>query len=181
MPRYNNNTIQDYLNRSDNAPNSDAKGDIFEDLVIYLFTHCKGVRLEGRNILDETGARELDIAFWNNRSISSFDFLDPIIICECKNVAKPLGSDKVRDFVIKLKTSGANNGILVSSSGISGQARRNRNAKFATSVIIDALIMDRIKIIVISRAEILALATTDDLSNLISEKFSQLTLRRAVE
>jgi len=177
MARYNRNTIRDFLNRSDNAPTADAKGDIFEDLVIYLFTRCRGVRLVDRNILDSTGSREFDVALGNNRMLSPFDYLDPIIICECKNEANPIGSDNVRDFHQKLRTSGANNGIIVSSSGISGQIRgHNRNA---TSAVIDAMTMDRIKIIVVTRAEILTLAMTDDLNNLIWEKFSQLTLRRA--
>ena len=177
MPRYNRNTIRAFLNRSDNASTADAKGDIFEDLVIYLFGRCPGIRLVDRNILDSTGSREFDVALGNNRMLSPFDYLDPIIICECKNEANPIGSDNVRDFHQKLRTSGANNGIIISSNGITGQIRgNNRNA---TSAIIDAMTMDRIKIIVVTRAEILALATTDDLSNLIWEKFSQLTLRRA--
>lgn len=176
MPQYSRNRIIDYLNRSDNALSSDAKGDIFEELVIYLFTKCCGIRLVDRNILDSTGSREFDIALGNNRAFSPFDYLDPIIICECKNEINPIGSDNVRDFVQKLRTSGANNGIIISSNGISGQIHgNNRNA---TSAVIDAMTMDRIKIIILTRAEILTLSTTDNLSNLIWEKFSQLTLRR---
>jgi hypothetical protein len=177
MARYNRNTIRDFLNRSDNAPNADAKGEIFEDLIIYLFTRCRGVRLTDRNILDNTGAREFDVALGNNRMLSPFDYLDPIIICECKNEATPIGADNVRDFHQKLRTSGANNGIIISSNGISGQARGNN--RFATTAIIDAMTMDRIKILVLTRAEILALTTTDDLSNLMWEKYSLLTLKRA--
>jgi len=176
MSLYSINKIQDYLNRSDNASSSDAKGDIFEELVIYLFTKCRGIRLVDRNIIDSTGSREFDIALGNNRAVSPFDYLDPIIICECKNEANPIGSNDVRDFVQKLRTSGANNGIIISSNGITGQIRgHNRNA---TSAIIDAMTMDRIKIIILTRAEIMNLSTTDNLSNLIWEKFSQLTLRR---
>ncbi|RPI14272.1 MAG: hypothetical protein EHM58_16805 [Ignavibacteriae bacterium] len=177
MGRFNRNRITDFLNRSDNAQTADTKGEIFEDLVIYLFTRCQGVRLIERNILDDTGAREYDVALGNNRVLSPFDYLDPIIICECKNEAHAIGSDNVRDFHQKLRTSGANIGIIISSNGVSGQARGNNRQ--ATTAIIDALTMDKIKIIVITRAEILALRTTDDLSNLIWEKYSKLILKRA--
>ncbi len=176
MSQYSRNKIQDFLARSDTAPNADKKGEIFEDLVIYIFTKCKGIRFKDRDILDSTGAREFDVALGNNRVISAFDFLDPIIICECKNEATPLGANVIRDFHQKLRTSGANNGIIISSNGISGQTRRNNLN--ALSAITDAMVMDKIKILVLTRAEILTLQTTEDLGNLISEKFDKLTLRR---
>ncbi len=177
MAKFSKIIIQDLLNKSDTASSSDEKGKIFEDLVIYLFTKCHGLRLVDRNIHDTTGSREFDVALGNNRSRSQFDYLDPIIICECKNESTPIGSDNIRDFHQKLRTCGANNGIIVSSKGISGQTQGKQ--QYASSAIIDAMTMDKIKIIVLTRAEILEINTTDDLSNLIWQKFSQLTLRRA--
>ena len=99
MPNYSRNRIQDFLNRSDAAGNPDAKGRIFEDLTVYLMERFRGVRVADRNVLDNTGAQELDVVFWNNRVSSPFDFLDPILISECKNEANPLSSAKCREFV----------------------------------------------------------------------------------
>lgn len=178
MPRYNKNNIRNLLNQSDIAPNPDAKGRIFEDLVLYLFDRFRGIRLAERNVLDATGSQEIDLALWNNRLLSQFDFLDTIIICECKNESSPLSSAKVGEFVRKLRTRGAFSGVLVSSSGISGQLNGYR---YANSVIIDALTLDRIKILVIDRDEILSLSTTDDLSSKLSDKYLNLTLRRTNE
>jgi hypothetical protein len=178
MPNYNRARIQDFLDRSDGAPNSDAKGRIFEDLIVYLFERFQGVRVADRNVLDNAGAQELDVVFWNNRVRSPFDFLDPILISECKNEAAPLSSAKCREFVAKLRSRGANTGLLISSSGIAGQTNGYR---YANSVIMDALTADRIKVIVIDRAEILALNNTDDLINLITEKYLNLTLRRTLD
>lgn len=178
MPNYNRARIQDFLDRSDVAPNADAKGRIFEDLIVYLFERFQGVRVAERNVLDNTGAQELDVVFWNNRVRSPFDFLDPILISECKNEAAPLSSAKCREFVAKLRSRGANTGLLISSSGIAGQLNGYR---YANSVIMDALTADRIKVIVIDRAEILALNNTDDLINLITGKYLNLTLRRTLE
>ncbi|ROH98095.1 PDDEXK family nuclease [Chryseobacterium daecheongense] len=177
MPNYSRARIQDFLDRSDTAPNPDAKGRIFEDLIVYLFERFQGVRVADRNVLDNTGAQELDVVFWNNRVRSPFDFLDPILISECKNEAPPLSSAKCREFVAKLRSRGANTGLLISSSGIAGQLNGYR---YANSVIMDALTADRIKVIVIDRAEILALNNTDDLINLITEKYLNLTLRRTL-
>jgi hypothetical protein len=178
MPNYSKARIQDFLDRSDAAPNADAKGRIFEDLIVYLFERFSGVRVAERNVLDNTGAQELDVVFWNNRVRSPFDFLDPILISECKNEAASLSSAKCREFVAKLRSHGSNTGLLISSSGIAGQLNGYR---YANSVIMDALTADRIKVIVLDRDEILALNTTDDLIRVITEKYLNLTLRRTLK
>jgi hypothetical protein len=177
MPNYSTNRIADFLSRSDAAANADAKGRIFEDLVVYLMEKFQGVRVAERNVLDNTGAQELDVVFWNNRLQSPFDFLDPILMTECKNEAHPLSSAKCREFVAKLRSRGANNGLLITSSGIAGQTNGYR---WANSVIMDALTADRIKVIVLDRTEIQALGNTNDLINNITEKFLNLTLRRTL-
>ena len=175
MANYDLDLIRDYLQRSDSAATTDAKGEIFEDLVIYLFTQCSGVSFADRNILDNTGAREFDVAL-RNRSTSEFDFLDSLIICECKNEVGPIGSNQVRDFHTKLRTSGASNGLIIASRGISGQIQGNN--RFATTAIVDAMVMDKIKILVITREDILSLVTTEDLEELIWQRFSTLSLKR---
>ena len=176
MPRYSQTRIRRLLSQSDTG-NTHQKGRYFEDLVLYLFDKFNGVRLADRNVLDISGAQEIDLALWNNRVIGPFDILDPIIICECKNEAPPLSSAKVREFVQKLRTRGAKSGILVSSSGISGQLNGFRHAN---SVIMDALSMDGIKVVVIDREDILSFSNTDDMLNNILEKYLQLTIRRTM-
>ena len=177
MPRYNKSKITKFLHDSDIATNPDIKGKIFEDLVQYLFEKFGGIRLADRNVLDETGSQEIDLAFWNNL-LSPFHFLDPIIICECKNEAPALSSAKVREFVHKLRTHGANSGILISSSGITGHLNGYR---YANSVVMDALSIDRIKLIVVDREDILLFGSTNDFLNDISKKYLNLTLRRTLE
>src|SRR5690606_12206772 len=109
------------------------------------------------------------------RLLSQFDFLDPIVLCECKNETPPLSSQKVREFVNKLRTRGANTGVLVTSSGITGQLNGYR---YANSAIIDALTADKIKVLVIDRDEILSLSNTNDFYEILSDKYLNLTLRR---
>lgn len=177
MPRFSQRRIRQLLAQSD-AGNTHVKGRVFEDLALYLFEKFSGVRLADRNVLDASGSQEIDLALWNNRVIGPFDILDPIVICECKNEANPLSSAKVREFVHKLRTRGAKSGVLISSSGISGQLNGYR---YANSVIIDALSIDGIKVIVIDREDIFSYSTTDDMLNDITEKYLQLTIRRTLE
>jgi len=176
MARYNTGRIRTLLRNSNDALTDDAKGRIFEDLVIYLFSRFNGIRLAGRNILDAAGSQEIDVALWNNRQRTPLDFLDPIVLIECKNEDRPLSSAKCREFVHKLRTRGATSGILISKNGITGHLNGYR---YANAVIMDGLSIDRIKILVLDGDEILALNTTDELSEILSNKFLQLTLRRA--
>jgi hypothetical protein len=177
MPNYSKLRIEDFLTRSDLADTPDEKGRIFEDLAVYLMEKFQGVRVADRNILDNTGSQELDVVFWNNRTKSPFDFLDPILISECKNEGNPLSSAKCREFASKLRSRGASTGLLISSSGIAGQLNGYRHAN---SVIMDALTADKIKIIVLDRPDILLLGNTNDLIGLITDKYLNLTLRRTL-
>ena len=110
MARYNRKKIRTMLNQSDTAPNPYEKGRIFEDLVLYLFDKFSGIRLAERNVLDASGSQEIDLALWNNRLLTQFDFLDPIIICECKNDSSTLSSAKVGEYV-KLTVEDSGKGI----------------------------------------------------------------------
>lgn len=178
MARYSQNTIRTLLRNSDAAATNDEKGLIFEDLVIYLFEKISGVSLMYRDVQDAVRSREFDLVFWNNTKISALSFLDSIIFTECKNEGEasnsPMGSAEVRDFVGKLRSSGASSGIIVSSTGISGSGGSS-----AQSVVLEALSSDRIVIMVIDRREILSLLTTDDLVKLIREKFTKLKIKKA--
>jgi hypothetical protein len=178
MPRYSARRVAAMLNGCDTAPTADAAGDCLEELVAYVFEKLPGMELYERNILDAPRAHELDLAFWHIQAKSPVGFLDPIVIVECKNTGSPVGSRDVGWFVRKLQDRGANVGILVALSGITGAQAGNTNAH---SEILSALVRDRIKILLLSRAELEGLGTTDDLVRLLREKYLALSLRLAVQ
>jgi hypothetical protein len=148
-----------------------------ELLARYLFEKIKGISFYDKNILDEPRAHELDVVFWNLQNQSPLPFLDPAIIVECKNTGRPVGSNAVGWFVRKLQDRGGNHGILIALSGITGARGRTSNAH---SEVLNAMMRDRIKILLVTRADITTLTTTDDLVSLLREKYMQLTVRRTV-
>jgi hypothetical protein len=178
MPRYSAKQIAAMLDSCDTAPTADAAGERLETLVVYLIEKLSGIELYERNILDAPRAHELDLAFWHIQAKSPVGFLDPIVIVECKNTGNPVGSHDVGWFVRKLQDRGANVGILVALSGITGAQGGNVNAH---SEILTALVRDRIKILLLSRTEIAALRTTDDLVRLLREKYLALSLRLTIQ
>lgn len=178
MPRYSQPKILAMLDACDTAPNADAAGDRLEDLVAYIFEKFPGISLHARNILDVPRAHEIDLAFWHLQAKSPVGFLDPIVIVECKNTGAPVGSQDVGWFVRKLQDRGAHVGVFVALAGITGAQAGNANAH---SEVLTALVRDRIKILLLDRDEVSGLTTTDDLADLLKEKYLALSLRLAVQ
>src|SRR3990172_7606815 len=175
MPKYAQRKIQKLLHESDTAPTADTKGDKLEELTRYLFEKIPGVSFYGKNILDANRAHELDIVFWNPSNQSEIGFLDLVLIVECKNTGNPVSSAALGWFVRKLQDRGANYGILVALNGITGEANGVSNAH---SEVLSALVRDRIRILVITRSEIINLGDTNDLIELLRKKIMTLTLYR---
>ena len=101
--------------------------------------------------------------------------MDAVLITECKASAAPVGSHEVGWFVRKLQDRGASHGILIALNGITGDGDQS-----AHSEVLGALIRDKIKILVLTREEILGLTLTSQLADLLKEKEMQLTLDRIV-
>lgn len=177
MARYSNQHIRKLLQDSDDAPTADEKGDILEQLTVYLFDKVPGVRFHKKNVLDGVRAHELDVVFKNDKRVSDLYFLDFVIITECKNTASRLGSAGVRWFIDKLRDCGVSTGILISLSGITGVADGVSNAH---SEVINAVIRDKVSVLLLSREEIEVLTNTDELVNLLQDKILALTIERTV-
>lgn len=178
MARYSQNTINRLLSESDNAASPDIKGAKLEELVKYLFDKVPGVTFYASNILDGVRAHELDVIFANDQRNSDLYFLDFIIITECKNTVNRIGSHDVGWFVRKLQDRGATTGILISLSGITGEADGQSNAH---SEIINSLLRDKIRILVIKREDILSFQNTNDMVELLKRKIMKLTIERTIE
>ncbi len=171
-------TINRLLNESDNAPNTAVKGAKLEELVRYLFCKIPRVDFYKSNVLDGVRAHELDVIFRNDTRHSELYFLDYTIITECKNTASPTSSAQVGWFVRKLQDRFATTGILISLSGITGRAD---GVSSAHSEILNALTRDNIRILVITREDILNFQNTNDLVILLQRKIMKLTIERTID
>lgn len=178
MAKYSKAKIAKLLHESDTAPNTDVKGAKLEELVRYLFCKVPQVTFYGANLLDGVRAHELDVVFDNDTRNSDLYFLDTAIITECKNTANPIGSADVGWFIRKLQDRVATSGILISLNGITGEADGVSNAH---SEILNALVRDGIRILVVKRAELLDFDSSDDLVELLKRKIMKLTIERTIE
>ena len=172
MPPISQATIQQHLAAGDNAQVAIHKGRHFENLIDYIFSRIPGVRLTRRDALNTFDSEEIDLAFWNERRDDGLYFLPHIILVECKNWSKAVDSSEVSWFDSKLRRRSMPFGILVAANNITGDA----NQVAAAHEIIRQALGEGRQHVVITRREIEALNSTEQLVELIQRKLCELAV-----
>lgn len=167
--------VQEQFLRADQAATTTEQGRLLEDLVCLLFETVPGISITVRNTMNVFETEEVDIAFWNQRRRRQFDFLPHIILVECKNWSRPVGSQEVAYFITQLRDSGEKFGVLVAAKGVTGSSQDLTAARFH----IASALKEGIRVVVIDREEIEQLTHSDQLIELIQTKLSMLAVRRA--
>jgi Restriction endonuclease len=170
MPAYSPAILQSYFSAGDNASTKAEKGKALEDLACYLFMQVPGVSLGARNTMNAFDTEEIDVAFWNEQHSAGFKAFDPILLVECKNWSKPVGSEEVNWFLSKIEHRGERFGVLLAANGITGDAQDATRAHQVVAL----FLLKKIRLVVITRAEVLKLASSEELVRLIKWKVCQL-------
>lgn len=172
MPAYDKTIIQAHLAAVDHANTNDAKGKALEDLACYLFALVPGVSITERNPLNAFATEEIDIALWNEQDPAGLKSFNSVILVECKAWSKPVGSEQVAWFLKKIEHRGLDFGLLLAMSGVTGDAQDKGQAHYEVAMALPK----KIRIIVMTREEIEALSTTDELVTQIRRKVCQLAI-----
>jgi hypothetical protein len=170
MPAYSRTKIRKFLLAADAASTSDAKGTAFEDLVCYLFEKIPGITISHRDEVNRFGSEEVDIAFWNEQHPKGLKAFGAFLLVECKNWSGTVGCPAVRDFLGKLRNRGLDFGILIAANGVTGSPGEGDAAHHEVSLALAA----KLRMIVITRAEMEGLKTSDELVTMIKRKVCQL-------
>jgi hypothetical protein len=176
MARFSRARIARLLREADAATDATTQGKKFEDLAAYLFGAVPGIQVTERNEYSAFGTEEIDIACWNERhpdGLASIEF-PAIILIECKNWSRPVGSLEVAWFIMKVWGRGQRFGILLAANGITGNGR---DLSRAHQLIARALSQGT-HILVITREEIAALNTSRDLVQLLKTKLTRLVIHQ---
>ena len=172
MPAYDKSVIQGHLVAADGAGSNDAKGKALEDLACYLFGQIPGVSITERNALNAFSTEEIDVALWNEQDPAGLKSFNAVILAECKFWSKPVGSERVGWFLKKIENRGLDFGILLAMNGVTGDAQDRGQAHYEVAMALPK----KIRLIVVTRAEIEALSTTDELVHQIRRKVCQLAV-----
>ena len=176
MPRFSTRKIKGLFARSDAATTKAEKGKHLEDLAVYLFEMVPGISVTARDKKNASDTEEIDVALWNEQHVRGFKTLNFLILVECKNWSSPVGSMEVNWFLTKIKNRGLDFGILIASNGITGS---EQDKKQAHDVVSKAL-ADGVRMILLTRDEILALTDSDDLVLTVKRKLCELTVSGTV-
>lgn len=155
----------------DAATTAHARGRVLEDLLAHLFARIGGVRLIRRNALTDDASAEIDLIFWNDRTV--LDFLPNILMFECKNWSKPVDGAAVTHFAAKATNRKLSHAFLIAANGITGdpaQVTAARAHQHSTLLVHDC------KLIVLDRADLCGLSSTEQLIALIQERISEIYL-----
>lgn len=167
MGEINHTAIAARLADGDNG-NAAQKGSALEAVVAETLCQLQGVGVIKRNVVDNSGSLEIDILLYNQRHPDGLPFLPNHLIVECKNWQAPVGAATLTVFTGKLHKFRVDFGILVAANGITGNAT-DRTAAHAH--LASAYDRDGLTVIVLNREELEALRNTDDLGNLIRDKY----------
>ena len=115
-------TVRRYFNNGAAATTTTEQGKALEDLICFVFEKLPGISVTRRNETNSFQTEEIDIAFCDEQHAKGLPFLPNVILVECKNWSKTVGSEQVNWFDTKLRNRGLSFGILVASNGITGQA-----------------------------------------------------------
>lgn len=142
--------VRRFLTSSQNATTTKAKGQIFEDLVCYLFEQVPGIAISERNILNPYQSEEIDICFWNDKAANGLHFLPNTFLVEAKNWSSPAGSQEIAHFAAKLEERDINYGFFIALNGISGSQQEINAARDKVRL----ALMKKLRIIVMKRTDI---------------------------
>lgn len=162
--------VRKFLKAADSAATNDAKGNVFEELVCYLFEKIPGIILPQRNILNQSASEEIDLAFFNEQHPKGLKSFNAFLLIECKNWSSAIGSADVGAFISKLNNRGLDFGILIAANGVTGSPEDGKQAHHQATLALSK----KVQIIVITRAEIETLTSSDELVTLIKKKVCQL-------
>ena len=167
MANINHIAIADRLAAGD-IGNSAEKGAALEAVVAETFCLVDGVGLIKRNLVDNAGSLEIDILLYNQCQRGGLPFLPNHIFIECKNWQTPVNAATLTIFTGKLHKFRVDFGILVAANGITGDVNERTAAHAHLQSVFDR---DGLKVIVVTRQEIEALRNTDDLEELMRNKY----------
>jgi hypothetical protein len=170
MPPYDKTKIQGYLRKADRSRKKAVRGKAYEDLACYLFSCVPGITITARNVLNTFATEEIDVACFNVRDRAGLHSLNSHFIVECKGWREPVNSEQVAWFLMKIEHRGLDFGVLIAARGVTGVPEHLTAANFLVAFALGK----KIKMVIITRAEIEALDSGEELAQRIIEKVTQL-------
>jgi hypothetical protein len=170
VPRYSKAKINRFLHTWDTGANNAVRGKAFEELARYLFSKVPGVAVISWNEMNTFETEEIDVACSIIPHPRGLRDLGGFFIVECKGWDNAVNSEQVAWFLTKIKHRGVSFGVLFAANGITGVQGHLERSHFLVAM----ALAEKIRMVLITRTEIEALNTGEELATLIIEKITRL-------
>ncbi|WP_203702558.1 restriction endonuclease [Asanoa iriomotensis] len=144
-------------------------------MLAYLLESVPGCYVQ-RNTLNYFGTEEVDITVANEKADGGLRMLPGIFLVECKNWSQPVDSTTLGYFVNVVVDRGCSLGILAAANGITGH-QEHRSRAYAIGA---AALVRGIRILVITRDDLLGLGNPNDLVSLLHKRNLSLTAHGSI-
>jgi hypothetical protein len=171
MPPYDRTKIQGFLRKADRARKKAVRGKAYEELARYLFEGVPGVAITHWNEMNTFATEEIDVACYNVKDPAGLMPLPYHFLVECKGWRNPVNSEQVAWFLMKIDHRGLDFGVLIAAKGITGVPEHLTAANFLVSF---ALATRKIRMVMVTRAEIESLSSGEEFAEMIVAKVNRL-------
>lgn len=154
--------VKQMMDASDNASHAQAKGELFEQLLKYVFESVPGT-LVRHNSASFFGSEQIDLAVANR---GGFPGLPDKFLVECKNYSDPVDSKAVGYFLYICVSRSAELAVIVASNGLTGDSDELTHAH---SLAMTAQVL-KCRLVVLTRDDLLGLADEQALVDLLEER-----------
>jgi hypothetical protein len=144
-------------------------GDRMQDLAAYLLDTMPGVKVTRQKSTNFGRSEETDIWLQHQMHLSALPFSDFLVPVECKNEATAISAGDITRFAAKIADSSGTDGLFIARAKLAG-GEPYENAHLA---IHDELVKGR-RIVVLVSADLATLTTTQDLVDVIVDRFTEL-------
>jgi hypothetical protein len=168
--------LADGLETFDVADTNHARGVAYENVAATFLAAAPGIVITARNVLNEQGNHEIDIAGVNKRLSNGLHFLAPVFLAEVKGWERPIGSRDIAWFATKLRARSLKYGFLFAAAGLTGDFTQG-NAGHAE---LAGALQAGQSIIVITRGDIESVRRPKDVVATIMRRLTELIVGRVL-
>jgi hypothetical protein len=148
------------------------RGKKFEELLDFVFSSVSGSMVE-RDTRNHFGAEQVDLVVGHD---GQFPLLPSVFLVECKDYQHAVDSKAVGYFLFICLSRRVSVAVIVAANGLTGDPA---DSSYAHSLALAASAMGT-KLIVITRADLLALTDPSDLPKLLSQRMLRATANGGV-
>jgi hypothetical protein len=150
------------------AGSTTARGRRLQELVRFLVAPLPGIEVVDENLFNIGRTEEKDIWLRHAREAAGMPFDDRDVPVECKNEKTKTGPNEVAWFGEKIRNSGGRDGLLLTTSGLSGTTQTGGHEEIRNQL------RKGTRIVVITIHDVLGLCDSAEFLTLVQARHGEL-------